>query len=172
MTMQIFGGAFVCIATTVMGMHMAKAGARRMTDLTEVKKTLILLKSQLDFAIYTLPQAFGHISERASPPFSSFYAGLASELQDSAGQDAGVAWANAIERLTSTNLNKDDLANLSTLSMAIGQMDVQVQINSIEMIIASIDEALTKLNADNPKNAKMYRGLGVISGLLITIVLL
>jgi len=171
MTMRIIGAGIVCLATTLLGMHLGKAGSRRTKDLMEFKKSLILLKSQIDFAIYTLPQAFYHISERVQPPFSSFYEKMAQELES--GQlDAASVWETGILGLKDTNLNKDDLANFGMLGTSLGQIDAHVQINSIDMVITGIDDSLKQLMLDNPKNVKMYRGLGIVSGLLITIVLL
>ena len=171
MTVQIIGGALICLSTTLLGLYMGGAAARRSKDLMELKKSLILLKSQMDFAIYTLPQAFCHISGRVAPPFSEFYAKLAKELENNKA-DAATVWAQGIEGLSRTNLSKEDLDNFGILGMSLGHMDVTVQINSIDMIIAAIDDSLTQLRTDGPKTTKMYRGLGVASGLLITIVLL
>jgi len=171
MTLQILGGIIICTATTLLGLHLGGAGARRTKDLLEFKKTLILLKSQINFAIYTLPQAFHHISQRAAPPFDQFYTDLANELET--GQmEAQAAWTTAVDKLKQSSLSKEDLANLQMLGASLGHMDAVVQINSIDMIITGIDDSLQQLLTQNPKNAKMYRGLGIVSGLLITIVLL
>ena len=161
--MQIIGGALIVAATTMLGIHMGQAGSRRTRDLMEFKKSLILLKSQIDYSIYTLPQAFSHIAERTAPPFNEFYAKLAENPS---------SWEQGVSELKSSNLSKDDIANIALLGMSLGQMDAGVQINSIDMVIAGIDDSLAQLMQDNPKNTKMYRGLGVVSGLLITIVLL
>jgi len=168
---RILGGLLVCVSTMLLGVYMGGAGTRRAKDLMEFKKSLILLKSQIDFAIYTLPQAFYHISERVQPHFEQLYAKMAAELEEGQNDAAGV-WASGMENLKDSNLSKDDLANFSILGTSLGHMDAEVQINSIDMVIAGIDDSLKQLMADNPKNVKMYRGLGVVSGLLITIVLL
>jgi stage III sporulation protein AB len=171
MIMRFVGAGCVIAASSLLGIHMAKAGSRRAKDLVEFKKSLILLKSQIDYAIYTLPQAFMHISQRVAPPFDLFYG----ELSQSLGEgktDAATAWEQSLAVLKGSHLAQEDLENIALLCFSLGQPDAVVQLNSIDMLIAAIDENLNKLNAENPKNAKMYRSLGVISGLLITIVLL
>ncbi|MCL2350260.1 MAG: stage III sporulation protein AB [Defluviitaleaceae bacterium] len=171
MTWQIMGGVLVCASTTLLGLHLGGAGRRRTKDLLEFKKSLILLKSQIDFAIYTLPQAFSHIGDRTAAPFDKFYEHLAVQL-DEGGADAATVWENGLQSLKYSNLTKEDLDGIAILGASLGHMDANVQINSIDMVIAGIDESLSALAADAPKTAKMYRGLGVVSGLLITIVLL
>ena len=171
MTMQIVGGVLVCAATTLLGVHMGNQGSMRAKDLMEFKKTLLMLKSQIDYCIYTLPQAFMHISERTSPPFSEFYEDIAKKL-DEGQMDAPTAWEEGLDALKASNLTKDDLANIAMLGTSLGNMDAKVQINSIDMLLTGIDENLNALLKENPKNMKMFRGLGVVSGLLITIVLL
>ena len=172
MTIQILGGLLVCGATTMLGLHIGAAGRRRAKELTEFKKSLILLKSQIKYAIYTLPQAFSHIVEKVDAPFANFYQNMADELEGGTNTAACVWAAEVSNSLKSNNLNKEDLENIATLEIALGQMDAQVQINAIDMMLVSIDETLANLAKENPKNAKMYRGLGVVGGLLITIVLI
>jgi stage III sporulation protein AB len=170
MTIQITGAVLICAATTLLGFHIGGAGRRRSRDLMEFKKSMILLKSQIDYAIYTLPRAFSHIAQRSVPPFDSFYEKLAADIDD--GADASASWNENITNLKDSNLHKDDLSNFALLGTSLGHMDKDVQINSIDMIITNIDDTLTRLLTENPKNSRMYRGLGIVSGLLITIVLI
>ncbi|MCL2235180.1 MAG: stage III sporulation protein AB [Defluviitaleaceae bacterium] len=160
--LTVLGGILVCLSTTLIGVYLGGAGGRRSKELLELKKSLILLKSQIDFAAYTLPQAFAHIAERATAPLDGFYRKLA-EAPDS--------WEVEAVKLKG-NFHKDDLGNLALLGASLGQSDSCVQINSINMVIATIDETLGELAAKNIKETKMYRSLGVVSGLLITIALL
>jgi stage III sporulation protein AB len=171
MIMRFVGAGFVIAACSLLGMHMAKAGSRSAKDLTEFKKSLILLKSQIDYAIYTLPQAFINISHRVAPPFNGFYAAVAKSLEKG-NDDAATAWEQGLAVLSGSHLSKEDLESIALLCFSLGHMDAEVQLNSIDMLIAAIDESLERLNTENPKNARMYRSLGVVSGLLITIVLL
>ncbi|MDR2166337.1 MAG: stage III sporulation protein AB [Clostridiales bacterium] len=170
MTLQIAGGLLIIAATTLIGWDFSARGARRVRDLTELKKSLILLKSQIDYSIYTLPQAFSHISPRVAAPFDEFYAKLAKDVEG--GADAASAWVSAVHSLKNSNLDKTDLENFAILGMSLGAMDSGVQINSIDMVITNIDDSLKRLLAENPKNSRMYRGLGIVAGLLITIVLI
>jgi len=160
--LTIIGGALVCLSTTLIGIYLGGAGGRRAKDLLEFKKSLILLKSQIDYAIYTLPQAFSHIAQRVAPPLDNFYRRLA---------EAPDGWSDEILQLKS-NLHKDDLVNISLLGASLGQGDADVQINSIDMVLATIDDTLGQLTVKNKTDTKMYRSLGVVSGLLITIALL
>ena len=171
MIFQILGGIVVIGATTLLGLHFASLGARRAKDLMEMKKSLIMLKSQMDFAIYTMPQSFLHVSRRVSPPFSAFYAQLSKRLEDGEVSICD-AWEQGVEMLSKGYLHREDLENIAALATTLGAMDVDVQLNSIDMLIANIDDTLAKLGTQNPKDARMYRGLGIISGLLITIVLM
>jgi len=169
--LQIAGGATIVVATSLLGWHFGGLGAKRARDLLEFKKSLIMLKSQIDYTIYTLPQAFLHISERVVPPFDIFYTKISQELEDSRG-DISTIWGQAVSRLRFSYLHKNDMDNIALLGTSLGLADVDVQINSIDMVITTIDDTLTKLGVQNAKDAKMYRGLGVVAGLLITIVLL
>ena len=171
MIVRFVGAGFVVVSCSLLGWQLAAIGGRRVKDLMEFKKSLIMLKSQIDYAIYTLPQAFNHIAERVAPPFNAFYSEVACSL-DEGNVDAATAWEQGLTALAGSHLNKEDLESIALLCFSLGHMDAAVQLNSIDMLIAAIDESLVRLNAENPKNAKMYCSLGVLGGLLITIVLL
>ncbi|MCL2354207.1 MAG: stage III sporulation protein AB [Defluviitaleaceae bacterium] len=171
MIIRYIGGALVIGACSFLGVHIGNQGKRRNKDLLELKKSLIMLKSHLEYAIHSLPQAFYLVSERVNNPFDDFYKNMAEKL---GGADANITaiWNEGINELKQGHLSKDDLGGLDMLGSALGQADVASQTNAIDMLLLTIDENLKTLHVESAKNSRMYRGLGVVSGLLITIVLL
>ena len=129
-----------------------------------------MLKSEIEYAIYPLPQAFANISARSSLPVADFYADLSHML--SQGETLGTAWEEVCTALGSTYLTQEDIHNLLALGKALGNIDADVQLNSIDMAISVIDDTVARLNIETAKNGKMYRGLGILSGLMIVVVLL
>ena len=171
MIIRYAGAALVVGACSLLGVYIGGGGKRRRVDLLELKKTLIILKSNLEYALQSLPCSFYLTGQRASQPFVDFYKKMAIELEE-AKDDIECIWAKGVDGLKDSHLSKGDLEELHMLGSSLGQMDVTAQIKAIEMLTLSIDENLKTLHVENGKNQRMYRGIGIVSGLLITIVLL
>ena len=171
MLLRLAGGLLVCLSCTLLGLYMAEKGLRRAALMLELKRTLLMLKSEIEYAIYPLPQAFANISSRAAQPFGDFYSLIVDRLA-SKEQNIAQAWEQGLDPLAQTQLCKEDLAVIKALGRALGNIDAAAQISAIGMTVLELDSILNKLDAENAKNVKMYRGLGILGGLLITVVLL
>ena len=171
MIFRIIGGVLVCLSCGLIGLYMGSKAGARVQKLLEFKRTLLMLKSEIEFAIYTLPQAFNNISGRTVPPFSTFYAQIGHEVANKE-MSLDTAWTAGLKNLSTTQLIREDFEMMDGLGKALGNMDVQIQLRAIDMTVNIIENTVVGLNAENAKKAGMYRGLGILGGLLITVILL
>jgi len=168
---RILGGALVCLSCTLLGIYVGGRGTRRHTALAEFKRSLLMLKSEMEYAIYPLHKAFINISNRTGRPISDFYKQMSEKLL-ARDKDLGGIWTEGMEVLSTSSLAKEDIDTIAVVGRALGSIDASVQLASIDMTITAIDDAINMLNEENAKNGRMYKSIGIVSGLLITIVLL
>ena len=86
-------------------------------------------------------------------------------------ENAGEAWANALTDIKS-NLLEEDIIILKNLGRLLGQTDIEGQISEIEVVIQFLNTQLENARQERIKNEKMYRTLGIVSGLTIAIILI
>ena len=168
---RILGGILVCAACGLLGLYMSYKGVARAKQLTEFRRTLLMLKSEIEFAAYPLPQAFAHIAQKTEGGLGAFYESLSRRLTD---KETGLAeaWEKGLTELSGSHLASEDLQAIGGLGNALGSIDSAVQIKAIDMTLAAIDDILARLAAQNAKDGKMYRRLGLLGGVLIVVVLL
>jgi len=169
--MRFIGGLLVCASCALLGLYMGERGVRRADLLLEFKHTLLLLKSEIIYAIQPLPQAFESIANKTHGPFAEFYADIAGMLTKKQ-TPLEEAWKIAADKLCQTSLAKTDIGLMGGLGRSLGKIDADIQLAAIDMLVIELDSIVSRLNADNAKNVKMYRSLGILGGLLITVVLL
>jgi len=171
MVLRILGGILVCAACGLLGLYMSQRGIARARQLAEFRRSLLMLKSEMEFAAYPLPQAFANISRKTSDSFAGFYNLLSNRLEN---KEMGLseAWENGLAELTESHLATEDLQAIGGLANSLGSIDAAVQIKAIDMTVAAIDDILTRLSDQNLKDGKMYKRLGLLGGMLITVVLL
>jgi len=171
MTARVIGGALVCISCALLGLYMGDKGVRRAALIQELKRTLLMLKSEIEYALYPLPHALEKVAERAGQPLSDFYLAVAARLA-AKEMTMAEAWMASAAIIEHTALTKEDVAVLNGVGRALGCIDVAVQAGTIDLPITELDGKLERLGEENAKNVRMYRGLGILGGLLITVVLL
>ena len=85
--------------------------------------------------------------------------------------DAGKAWESSID-IANCNLNKEDKDVIKGLGKLLGKTDVDGQISQLNLINNFLDTQIKQAEAEKEKGEKLYRKLGVISGLIIVIALI
>ena len=84
---------------------------------------------------------------------------------------AGEAWRKAL-LISKNNLNKEDVATIQNLSRLLGQTDIEGQISEVEVVNDFLTVQLENASEERRKNEKMYRTLGLVTGLTIAIILI
>jgi len=153
-----------------LGMYYSAKEGFRVQDLLEFKKALLILSSEIEYMRSTLSEACANISKRTSFGISPIFADFSQLLAQGEGESAYQLWLTAMQN-QSTFLAQEDRAVLEDFGKTLGYLDKQMQKNAIEHTVTYIDEKTTTLQAQSSKNKRMYQGLGVIGGLLITVVL-
>ena len=167
---RILGSILICASCGLLGLYMSHRSIIRARHLTEFKQSLLLLKSEIEFAAYALPQAFANVAQRAGGSFANFYTGLSQRVEDKVS--LADAWEIGLKELSGSHLTQEDLESIRGLGKSLGSIDAEVQVRAINMTIIAIDDILARVNEQNTKEGKMYRRLGILGGVLITVVLL
>lgn len=173
MLMKFIGGIAVCLSCSLIGLYLSFRINYRSNDLSELKKALLMLKAEIEFSRNSLPVAFGVLSERTEGKLSEFFMLISVKMSEKSGEEASLIWKNAVsEKLSKTYLEPDDIKCAERLGNVIGHPDSLLQLENIDMALAYIDETVSKLGSQNEKTSRMYKSVGVVSGVLITVVLI
>ena len=120
----------------------------------------------------TLSEACANIAKRTGLGISPIFANFSKLLANAEVGTAYQLWLEAMEAgRGGTFLADEDRTVLEDFGKTLGYLDKQMQKNSIDYAVAYIDEKAATLAAAADKNKRMYRSLGIIGGLLVTVVL-
>jgi stage III sporulation protein AB len=172
MILQILGTILVMAGSIGMGIYFSAKENFRVQDLLEMKKALLILSSEIEFMRTTLCEACANISKRTSDGVSKIFENFSRLLSKSDGETAYQLWLCAIRECENQIFfAAEDRTVLEDFGKTLGYLDKAMQKNAIEFAIAYIDEKSAALQTQSQKNTRMYRSLGVIGGLLVTVVL-
>jgi stage III sporulation protein AB len=172
MWVNIFGALLIMAGSVGIGFYFSAKENFRLQDLLELKKALLILSSEIEFMRSTLSEACANIAKRTTNGIGKIFEKFSNLLKENEGETAYQLWLAAIEENKSQIfLSAEDLTILEDFGKTLGYLDKQMQKNAIDYAVSYIDEKSAALQKQSAKNKKMYRSLGIIGGLLITVVL-
>ena len=170
---QWVGAGCIILATSLWGWRAAWAEENRLMQLSDLEKSITLLKSEISFALRPLSDALLAISERQNGMIGTFLADAGNRLASLDYGGACEAWDASIAGvLPGTTLNPEDIAALEDFGHTLGYLDRQAQLAACDLLLEylgrSYQEGFEKAN----KNKRVYKSLGLLSGVLLAVVLL
>lgn len=152
------------------GNLMSKKYINRVKELIQMRLALNILKSKIKFTQIPLKDIFEQIQKNTEEAnIKEFWNNVIRELNNNLGIEN--AWENAIKK-TETSLNKEDLNILHDMGKMLGKTDVDGQVSNLEIASFFIETQIQKAEVEKQKNSKLYKTLGVVTGLAIIIILI
>ncbi|MCL1863634.1 MAG: stage III sporulation protein AB [Defluviitaleaceae bacterium] len=170
MFIRVAGMLLIMVGSVGLGLFFAAKESFRVQDLLEFKKALLILSSEIEYMRSTLAEACKNVAKRTSGGVSLVFDNFAEGLKDTNGETAYQLWITFIQN-DKVLLAPEDRTVIEDFGKTLGYLDKEMQKNAIEYAVAYIDEKTTSLRGKADKNKRMYHSLGVIGGLLITVVL-
>lgn len=168
--LKILGIVFTLGASTALGLYMSSMGRFRLQDLQELKKALLILKSEIEYVSTPLPEAMLNISKRTSGPIAKILLHFSKSLKSS-DKSAYQLWISSIDaHKKETFLKSGDLDIIGSFGKTLGYLDKQMQVETIKYTTDYINTQIAQLQEDNNKSQRMYRSLGVIGGILLLVI--
>lgn len=157
----------IFILSIYIGMLISDKYTDRVDELKDIKSALNIFETKIRYTYETIPEAFAEISKQFDgKKVGKLFKTAVEELKENT---AGQAWKCAIEK-TNLNINMEDKNAVEDLSKTLGNTDLQGQISQIELTQNFLSTQIEKAEAEKSKNAKMYKTLGGIVGLMIVII--
>ena len=165
-TIKILGAFLVIVSTTLMGIKKSKSFSDRVKYLENMQLCIIQLKNEIN---YTQTPLFKAIEKTI---FSSFgitkdiFTFFLKELSFSNGESIKTLWEKSIDRYND-KIAGDDYILLVSLGDNLGNSDLEGQLKNFALFDSKISQAIKTAYSEKEKFSKLYKNLGIYSGLLI-----
>ena len=167
---KIFAGIIVIISCSGFGFVMASEIYARIKYLEKLKKLLIHLRSEINYAKTPLSQAFYSIADRQEGVLKEFCLDMADKLEELSGHMLGELWILSVDsKIKNVPLKLCDIDEFKMIGNRLGFQDYEMQLSAIDIEVQYLDEKISDLKTVIEQKQKIYRALGIFSGLMITI---
>ena len=140
----------------------------RLKELISIKSVLNILENKIKFTQSPLQEIFKQIAENCSEKNIKKIFQLLEKEQD---KNLHRNWENTINKIES-NLNNEKKKILIDMGKILGTTDVEGQVSNIKIANSFIDKQIENAEKEKEKNVKLFRTLGIVSGLGIIIILI
>ena len=146
---------------------------KRMIQLREVLKGLIILQNDILYGSTPLPEAFDNFSYKVEEPINSFINGMKEKLISGSVESVYEGVVEEYEKLKKKfSLNDSDIKILGDFFKSLGESGVFGQERIFSLAVEGIRMNLKEAEESAKKNVKLYRYLGVCIGGMLTIFVL
>ena len=171
MFIQMLGAIMVLASSTLIGAYFGGMHGYRAKDLLQLRKALVILKSEIEYTLTPLAIATQNIATKVSQPIGAIFEDFATLLKQRIPPEPALTQA-INNHIKDTYLTKDDVAQLISLGKTLGYLDKNLQLSTIDLTIKHLDDNIKEQMELHAKNKKLYQTLGVLGGMLVVIVLI
>ena len=152
------------------GNSQASKYINRLKELISIKSALNIFENKIKFTQSPLEEIFKNIAENCSEKnIKNIFEQLVIDINKNINLHK--SWLDTINS-KETNLNDEDKKILIDMGKILGSTDVDGQVSNIKITSSFIDRQIEKAEQEKEKNVKMFRTLGIVSGLTIIIILI
>lgn len=170
---RLAGFFLLIISCMGIGFWKERQEQRRIQQLEEMRRCMDYLKGEIFFARTTLPEAMEHLSTRVGGPFDSFFFRLSEELKKYPGNSfSDILRKELMDNSRNFELTVEDREAFYQACCNLGYLDKEMQIHILERYLHDLDQLLENLKKELPQRKKLYRSLGILSGVFLAILFL
>lgn len=158
----------VFFVTFLIGYLISKKYSNRVTELKELQLALNILENKIKFTYEPLKDIFLQMKDMVKENISDLF----NEISISSDRiNIETAFEESLKN-TKTNLEKEDIEILKSLSKILGKTEKEGQVSQIELTQTFLKTQINKAEKEEERNSKLYKTLGATVGLAFVIILI
>ena len=167
------GWCLILAGSLGVGDAAARELGKRVDQLEELQRLLLLLQGEIRCVRLTLPTACELLAKEAKAPFQQFFWKMSQDMQERTGQTAGEIWRQNLAAIRPMLfLTKREQQDLEEFGQLLGQMDMPMQLSAIQFYQEKIALSLAEAKEMAGNRQRLYRYLGALGGAALVLVIM
>ena len=163
----------VFLASMAIGFFISNRFSTRVRELEDIISALEIFETKISYTYDSLIDTFMYISENLKTKIYRIFFISAEHLRENKNMSAGDVFRNVVdEEKIFLELKDKDIEILKGLSVSLGQTDLENQIKNIRLVQQMLMTQLKDATEEKSRSYKMYRNMGVLTGLILIILLI
>jgi stage III sporulation protein AB len=172
MWLKLVGSVMVVVSCSMIGFTIAGNYKYRPKALRNLQVALSMLETEINYGHSPLPEALRSISKKSEKDVAELFIMAAKNLSSRNGLTAGEAWEKSLKDFYNNSyITYNDYEILMAFGKYLGSTDKQDQIKNIKLTLSNLRQQEITSIEEKQKNEKLWKYLGILSGLMIFLLL-
>ena len=172
MILKMIGGLMIFVACSLIGIAASNRFSFRPKDIRRFRSSVQMLETEIIYGCTPLPQALNNISAKVEGPLKKFYSMISEDLSAGNSYSLDASWSKGADKLLKeTRLKVSDRELIGEFGKVLGSSDREDQKKHFQLFYIQLKQHEEVAEEERSKNEKMYKTLGILSGLVIFILL-
>lgn len=167
MFVKLFIAICIVLIAALIGLKKAKAYEEREQIIRDAISLFNRVGNDIKYNLTVLPNAIESARQGLNTYFKDVLGSISTSLISNSYSEEMVT--QEINKLGSLKLYDKQIISQGIISL--GSADVDTQINLIRRTVVTLEEIALEAKEEKNKNAKLYRTVGLVTGLMIAIVI-
>ncbi len=173
MMLKVIGSLIVIMTSACGGIVAAEHIRDQYEQMRYLQKLIYRIRSEIFYSRAYLGEAFQQIAVSSKEPYKSWMKQLAEQTERRTGGLFSIIWEeNTRKYLADAGLPKDVLDRLSALGGQFGIADIEMQVRTLDLYLEELNLSMEEQHETMNSRIRLYRCLGVMSGIFVTILLI
>jgi len=169
--LRMFASVLIIVSGAGLGFSMAEGFRRRPVQIRQLQFALTVLGSEIRFRQTPLPAGLRAVAVATPAPIGQLFADLADFLSKADGRSLNWAW-HQVKPGPGVALSTEDFALLENLVQVLGSGSIAEQGRQLELHLEHLRQLEQEAERSRAANEKIWRYLGIFSGLALVLILL
>lgn len=170
--LKILGSVIVMISASIMGFYYGDTFYKRVKQLRAVQYAFNLLEAEIIYTSTPLGEAFKNVADKSNQPIKGLFENISELLSNKKLYDVQSAYKEAIKKYAKElYFEKEEMEVIASFINALGNTDLEGQKKNFNITSKKLEGLEKTAEEKRQKNEKLFRYLGVCTGMLIVIIL-
>ena len=170
--LKFCGILLIILSGSGMGFRAAYNMRLRLEQLKQLKKAFLLLKGEIRYSHQPMNVALLTVAGKMEEPVSGIFRETAEQLEKFDGRLMYDIWCETLkehrEEFMLTNRQMDFLEDIGN---TLGYLDKEMQMNHFDLLLEQMNQEIEEEEKNMKDSTRLYRCLGVMGSILVTLIL-
>ena len=167
---RLLSCALIMLCSAKIGFEEAKKYTRRVKEIRDFQAALIALKGEICFCKSPLPEALIRTGEKLKTDVAKIFLKAGENLKKTSKSTKAV-WEDAVfSARRNLSMKNEEIYIINAFGNLLGISDEAGQLENIELTTAKLISCEKQAIEDEQKNVKLYKSLGIVAGIFLSII--
>lgn len=170
--LRLAGISMLICTCTVLGLSKSASLRARVKVVSSSVDALEMMRGEICTRLTPMGELCDRLAENGPEEMRGVFYMLGGELETLGERSFSEIWDYAVENGAPSSLKHEERETLKALGLSLGRFDASEQELAINRAIERLEQSLQKAKSEAESGGRLYSGLGLAFGLMLSVILI